>query len=62
MIKIINSQNMTELTEEGQLLFQFFKSKTTMYKCYTDFPVLKGGIYNDIFKIYLCFNTDKGVF
>lgn len=53
---------MTELTEEGQLLFQFFKSKTTMYKCYTDFPVLKGGIYNDIFKIYLCFNTDKGVF
>lgn len=62
MIKIINSKNVTELTEEGQLLFQFFKSKTKMYKCYTDFPVLKGGIYNDIFKIYLCFNTNKGVF
>lgn len=62
MIKIIKENDLNELTQEEKSLYNFFNEKTKLYKCYTNFPVFKGGIYNDIFKIDLCFNTNHGIF
>ena len=62
MIKIVNDENVNTLANEEQILYKFFNENTNLYKCYTDFPILKGGIYDDVFKIDLCFNTSRGIF